>query len=59
MKGVWVVVAVRVGLEAGGVVLLGVVLAVRAEAESEECLSGVLCYGSAVIHTVSPLCYSK
>lgn len=40
-------------------VLLGVVLAVGAEAGSEECLCGVLCYCSAVIRTVSPLCYFK
>lgn len=43
----------------GSVVLLGVVLAVGAQAGSVECLSGVLCYGCAVIHTVSLICYSK
>lgn len=43
----------------GCVVLLGVVLAVGAQAGSAECLSRVLCYGCAVIHTVSLICYSK
>lgn len=36
--------------------LLGVVLAVGAEAGSKQCLSGGLCYRSAVIHTASLLC---
>lgn len=49
----------RVCWEVGSAVLLGVVLAAGAEAGSEECLSGVLCYRSAVIHTVSLLCYFK
>lgn len=39
--------------------LLGVLLALGAEAKSEVGLCGVLCYRSAVIHTVSMLCYSK
>ncbi len=49
----------RVGWEVGNAVLLGVVLAAGAEAGSDECLGGVLCYRSAVIHTVSLLCYFK
>lgn len=52
-------VRVRVGWEVGSTVLLGVVLAVGVEAESKECLCGVLCYRSTAIHTVSLLCYFK
>lgn len=47
------------GVRVGWEVLLGVVLAIGAEAGSEDCLGGVLCYCSAVIHTVSLLCYFK